>query len=163
MTCYDTRKSVVFRLFIRETRTMRYSNRRDGIKIVVKIVSNKFVTRIIPPLNSLFFRTICSIVKWLVYLALALSNDASAGNLRDVLRKVLSEWRDFVTGMKERSDGWRLRCFWSWCNFLFFFFLTERKRERGLNNILHRVICIIWGMVLFLNLLLCKWKDYLNS
>lgn len=125
---------------------------RNGIKIVVKIVSNKFVTRIIPPLNSLFFGTICSVVKWLVYLALALSNDASAGNLRDVLRKVLSEWWDFVTGMKEQSDGWRLRCFWSWCNFLFFFFFwsyREREKERDLNNILHRVICIIWGWCYF--------------
>lgn len=143
MTCYDrfkrfvTRESFVFRLsvfiYLRdEDAILELGSPRNGIKIVVKIVSNKFVTRIIPPLNSLFFGTICSVVKWLVYLALALSNDASAGNLRDVLRKVLSEWWDFVTGMKEQSDGWRLRCFWSWCNFLFFFFFdpTERERKR---------------------------------
>lgn len=78
----------------------------DGISGCKNRFLTSSFTRIIPSFNSLFFGPICSVhVKWLVYLALALSNDASASNLRDVLRKALSERWDFVTGMKEWSDG----------------------------------------------------------
>lgn len=125
-TCYDrferANRSYLDRPYLFASRGYAVSNGINGCKN--RFLTSSF-TRIIPSFNSLFFGPICSVhVKWLVYLALALSNDASATNLRDVLRKAL--W-DFVTGMKEWMRGYEVV---SGVGVIFFFFLIiERERQ----------------------------------